>query len=748
MRRTSRVDVFVVARAMCALRSSRTNGFKRAQRQLGRHQSRRTNRRAGRRDARSTPNETPEADPIGYRGREVAIVGIGTRGCALVDALCESRALPESASWALSADVGSLERSAAANRWRLPPQTVEVSGKVVEDNAASAAAAVMSGEGTLSGTPPRTVVVLCAGGEALESGEAFVREISRVKASTAKRGFFGFKGASRAPEGGMMLAGVIEPFSFEGRRKKTSCEEFVRCASGAGACDVVLTVSQSELLKNGEENMSVQDATSVADASLLFSVLSSLDALRGNCWNSNFVANASDVEAWVPQTKKNELRAFVNRVMSSRGGGCGVSHAGRGVAQVPTYGSIDEACASAARKAILTAARESPFLAPGRFDTAHLVVCMLKHGVSLGPIARAAVSQALSELAPEAEQFITVADPDKKGTTEVEVSLLTVTDAATAANAAPESTNVSTVLDEQRAKVNAMPFIPRYDTENSEPETQRRKTTKLSREDLKTFGFGDTKEMVTQLEATRAGISIESEPVAEKSKGEEPVVYTSAELSGETSSAQTVTDKITYEEVEIATNAPPKVTLPALPRDFAVNGVAVRISEPQRDNAGNVIGYKTLEAKESDSTKQSKKLSRGRSLFGWRPAKKEEEKSNLSKRALGMLEKDRVGSDRSVVRVEFASLAVYEGEWVNGKREGDGRQVFANGDWYDGKWFGDLPNGKGRLSFKTGDVAYFDGTFNAGEVDGDGTLVKHSGEEITGIWRDGALVSDERDLPR
>ena len=225
-------------------------------------------------------------------------------------------------------------------------------------------------------------------------------------------------------------------------------------------------------------------------------------------------------------------------------------------------------------------------------------------------------------------------------------------------------------------------------------------------------------------------------------------MYTSAELSGETSSAQTVTDKITYEEVEIATNAPPKVTLPAIPRDFVVNGVAVRISEPQRDNAGNVIGYKTLEAKESDSTKQSKKLSRGRSLFGWRPAKKEEEKSNLSKRALGMLEKDRVGSDRSVVRVEFASLAVYEGEWVNGKREGDGRQVFANGDWYDGKWFGDLPNGKGRLSFKTGDVAYFDGTFNAGEVDGDGTLVKHSGEEITGIWRDGALVSDERDLPR
>ena len=42
-------------------------------------------------------------------------------------------------------------------------------------------------------------------------------------------------------------------------------------------------------------------------------------------------------------------------------------------------------------------------------------------------------------------------------------------------------------------------------------------------------------------------------------------------------------------------------------------------------------------------------------------------------------------------------MSVYEGEWVNGKREGDGRQVFADGDWYEGKWYADLPDGKGRF---------------------------------------------------
>ena len=693
-------------------------------------------------------------DPVGDRGAELAVVGVGTRGCALVDALEASRALSRAELWALHADVSALERSAAENRWRLPPQNVEVTVKAVEDNAASAARAVLGKEGRASGRPPRTVVVLCAGGEALESGEALVRELAREKAANVKRGFFGFKGATRPPEGGSMIAGVIEPFTFEGRRKQAACEEFLRCASGAGACDLVLTVSQSELLKNGEDGMSVQDATSVADASLLYSVLSSLDALRGSCWNSNFVGDASDVEAWVPQANKGALRTMVNKVMSARGGGCGVSHVGRGVGQVPTYGSIDEACASAARSAIFSAARESPFLAPGRFDTAALVVCTVKHGVSLGPIARATISQTLRELAPQAQQFISITDPDKRGTTEVEVSLLTVTDAATAAAAAPESATVAAALEEKRPKANAMLFVPGYEESAESPEKPRRKTTKLSREDLKKFGYGDMKTMVMELETARAAAAAPKEAMVERettspSGGEESttnkeaaIVFTSTQLAGEPAAdGAVITGDVGVSRIEVAPVA--KLQLPPLPRDFTAKEVAVRISEPQRDASGNVIGYKTLDGKILDAASSSK-LERVRSLFGWRPEKKKDEKSNLSKRAMGMLEKDRVGSDRAVVRVEYATLAVYEGEWMNGRREGDGRQVFAAGDWFDGKWHADLPDGKGRLTWKANaEFSYFEGMFNAGKIEGEGTLVKHSGERVVGIWREGALVSGD-----
>ena len=691
--------------------------------------NRRPSRVLARRPASSRAADPSEddVDPLGARGERVAVVGVGTRGCALADALAEARALPNAEYWALNADVVTLERSRAGNRWRLPPNNVEVSEGAIEGNAASAASAVLRPEGRLA---PRTILVLCAGGEALNSGVAFLRSLAREKnAQGKKRRFFGFKGATRAPEGATMIAGVISPFTFEGRRKQSTCEEYLREASAAGVCDAVITVSQSELLKNGEEGMSVQEATSIADASLLVGVLNTAEALRASCWNSNVTGTAGDIEAWVPQTDKGALRETVNRVLATRGGGCGVSHVGRGIAEVPTYGSADEALGAAARSAIAAAAQQSPFLAPGRFDTAHLVVCVVEHGNAFGPSARTAVSRALDELTA-AEQFIAITDPDKRGSTEVEVTLLTVTDPATAAAAAPESENVAVVPEEGQKKANAMLFVPGYDKESAPPEKTKRKTTKLSRDDLKKYGDDS--------EATEI-------------RENQPAVVVTAPTVEESVTAPTVEESVTFTSEDLAAPASAPATMPAaeeaparsttrfsLPHDFGTKQVAVRISEPQEDASGNVIGYKTLDGKEID--KQSSPI---KTLFGYRPSKsKEQEKSNLSKRAMGMLEKDRVGSG-AIVRMEFANMSVYEGEWANGKREGDGRQVFADGDWYEGKWYADLPDGKGRLTWKRGEYAYFEGMFNAGKPDGSGKLVETSGEEIVGTWRDGALVIAE-----
>jgi len=136
----------------------------------------------------------------------------------------------------------------------------------------------------------------------VESATAFTRWATREKNARAKKKrFFGFKGANRAPEGEIMIAGVIEPFTLEGRRKQRGCDEFLRACAEPGACDAALTVSQSELLKNGEDGMSVKDATSIADASLLYAVLSAVESLRSSCWSSGGERDASDVDAWTPQ---------------------------------------------------------------------------------------------------------------------------------------------------------------------------------------------------------------------------------------------------------------------------------------------------------------------------------------------------------------------------------------------------------------------------------------------------------------
>ena len=672
----------------------------RATRRASSTRARRDAARVGASAASKSSSPSSERDDIGADGAGVAVVGVGARGCALVDALVDARALPRAEMWAMHADEDALERSRAANRWRLPPANVEATTTAIEGNAASAARAVMA-----MGAP-RVMVVVCAGGEAVESATAFTRWATREKNARAKKKrFFGFKGANRAPEGEIMIAGVIEPFTFEGRRKQRGCDEFLRACAEPGACDAALTVSQSELLKNGEDGMSVQDATSIADASLLYAVLSAVESLRSSCWSSGGERDASDVDAWTPQIEKGgRLRATVNKVMSSHGGGCGVAHVGRGVADVPTYGSADEAIAAAARAAIATAARQSPFLAPGRFDTARLVICTVKHGNAFGPLARATISQALSELT-SAEQFISIANPDKRGSTEVEVTLLTVTDAETAAAPAPESKTVPVVSEDPLHKSNPMLFVPGY---VAGEEQTKRKTTKLSRDDLKNFGNDDTQAIV----ATE----------------ERAVIFTSDQLA---------TTAVIAPEVTGAERSSRSAALP-LPRDFATKQVTVRVSEPRMDESGNVIGYKTLQGEEPD-----KKSSPVKTLFGWRPDKpKKQEKSELSRRALGMLEQD--GKRRgAAVRMEFANTSVYEGEWADGKREGVGRQVFADGDWYEGNWFADLPDGKGKLSFKTGENSFFEGMFNAGVPDGPGKLVRTSGDELVGMWRDGAYVDEE-----
>ncbi len=56
----------------------------------------------------------------------------------------------------------------------------------------------------------------------------------------------------------------------------------------------------------------------------------------------------------------------------------------------------------------------------------------------------------------------------------------------------------------------------------------------------------------------------------------------------------------------------------------------------------------------------------------------------------------------------------YDGDFVNGKKEGKGKYVWEDGEYYIGQWLNNQKHGKGIEYLKDGNIKY-DGYFASGE---------------------------------
>lgn len=111
-----------------------------------------------------------------------------------------------------------------------------------------------------------------------------------------------------------------------------------------------------------------------------------------------------------------------------------------------------------------------------------------------------------------------------------------------------------------------------------------------------------------------------------------------------------------------------------------------------------------------------------------------------------------------VVRFKWDNGDVYDGPWLDGKRNGKGRMAWASGQTYDGEWRDDVavgegamtfPNGdryqgevkdgivhgRGRMQFSNGDT--FEGRFEQGIPDVEGTYTEKDGSRYVGQWKNG-----------
>ena len=120
-------------------------------------------------------------------------------------------------------------------------------------------------------------------------------------------------------------------------------------------------------------------------------------------------------------------------------------------------------------------------------------------------------------------------------------------------------------------------------------------------------------------------------------------------------------------------------------------------------------------------------------------------------------------SDKSAPQAEFKRLEidggdVFEGYFLNEKKNGHGKYIWANGDIFDGMWKDDKRCGRGRISWSNGaffdgewldgmmvegkysfaDGSVYEGGFKNGKYDGYGKRIYTSGDKYEGLWQSGS----------
>jgi hypothetical protein len=78
--------------------------------------------------------------------------------------------------------------------------------------------------------------------------------------------------------------------------------------------------------------------------------------------------------------------------------------------------------------------------------------------------------------------------------------------------------------------------------------------------------------------------------------------------------------------------------------------------------------------------------------------------------------------------------SVYDGHWKDNKRNGRGKQTWADGEFYDGEWKDDKRNGRGKQTWADG--KFYDGEWKDDKKEGKGELTRVNHDIYDGEWKD------------
>ena len=77
---------------------------------------------------------------------------------------------------------------------------------------------------------------------------------------------------------------------------------------------------------------------------------------------------------------------------------------------------------------------------------------------------------------------------------------------------------------------------------------------------------------------------------------------------------------------------------------------------------------------------------------------------------------------------------IYVGEWKGDERHGQGKETYANGNFYEGSWLDNKRHGQGTLTFANGGIN--EGALLDGKGDGRGKFTYPDGTVYEGDWID------------
>jgi cell division GTPase FtsZ len=357
-------------------------------------------------------------------GGGVAIVGLGARGCAVVDRLVSRGALRRAQFWSLSADPNALQTALSPNRWRLPPGTVDPKDSAVEENAESVARGILSGG--VANEPPAVVVVVASASEMVGSPLVTIDAVARLKDGPSQRGWFNVGGSQGITHRGpVFIVAAMTPFAFEGPRKSTDAIEALLAAQKRA--DAVAVVPQEALTGGVAQNgdpLTVAEVTELADATVQWSAWTILEMFASPAWvgldgaaSESTPGSKSRNRAWryEPTLSPDVFRNLVAGRPKNAKLGCGACVVGYGTSTLELNFAPDEGQSAAIRVAAAAAAESSPFLRKRVFANAEFACVSVQTQATLTEAAVRAASDALASLVGvDVPQIVTAAKPDPR----------------------------------------------------------------------------------------------------------------------------------------------------------------------------------------------------------------------------------------------------------------------------------------------------------------------------------------------